>query len=86
MVRYEDLFSDPARELGRIAEFLPLDGTPERIESALRSAQGQATAEPPGKWRTILPESAVQTIESVWGTVMTAMGYALASVEVGDRH
>jgi hypothetical protein len=86
IVRYEDLFSDPVGELGRITEFLHLDGTPERIESALRSAQGQATAEPPGKWRTILPESAVQTIESVWGTVMTAMGYALASVEVGDRH
>lgn len=86
VVRYEDLFSDPQRELGRIAEFLPLDGASERIESALQAAQGQATPEPPGKWRTVLPESAVQAIESVWGPVMTAMGYALASAEVGDYH
>ena len=86
LIRYEDLFSDPGGELGRVAEFLPLDRASGRIESALRAAQGQATPESPGKWRTVLPESEVQAIESEWGPVMTAMGYALTSAEAGDDH
>ena len=91
LLRYEDLFSDPQAELGRVAEFLKLadlnidglnhdglnfDASPERIRSALEAAQGQATPQDPGKWSTVLPEASVQAIESVWGPVMTAMGYA----------
>jgi hypothetical protein len=87
MLRYEDLVGDPQSELGKIAEFLNLaglnldgsnlDGSPARIRSALKAAQDQATPQDPGKWSTVLPEPAVQAIESVWGPVMTAMGYAL---------
>jgi hypothetical protein len=77
MLRYEDLFSDPQAELGRIAEFLSLGRSPERIRSALEAAQGQATPQDPGKWSTVLPETAAQAIASVWGPVMTAMGYTL---------
>jgi len=81
-LRYEDLVSDPQAELGRVAEFLNLaglnlDGSPERIRLALEAAKSQATPQEPGKWRKVLPETAVQAIESVWGPVMTAMGYAL---------
>jgi hypothetical protein len=91
MLRYEDLVSDPQAELGRTAEFLKvaglnLDGPPARIRSALEAAQGQATPQAPGKWRTVLPETAVQAIESAWGPVMTAMGYALAADKVEECH
>jgi len=89
MLRYENLVSDPQMELGRIAEFLNLaglnlDASPERIRSALEAAQGQATPQAPGKWSTVLPETAVQAIESVWGPVMTAMGYALQADKVEE--
>jgi hypothetical protein len=87
MLRYEDLVGDPQSELGKIAEFLNLaglnldgsnlDGSPARIRSALKAAQDQATPQDPGKWSTVLPETAAQAIASVWGPVMTAMGYTL---------
>ncbi len=89
MLRYEDLFCDPQAELGRIAAFLNLaglnlDGSPERIRSALEAAKGQATPQEPGKWSAVLPETAVQAIESVWGPVMTTIGYALQAHEVEE--
>jgi hypothetical protein len=86
MIRYEDLYCDPESELGRITEFLPLDRSPQRIQSAVQAARSQATPEPPGKWRTVLPESAVRAVESVWGPVMTEVGYALESARVESYH
>jgi Sulfotransferase domain len=86
VLRYEDLYCDPQGELGRITSFLPIDGSPERIQSAVQATRGQATPEPPGKWRTMLPESAVRAIESVWGPVMTEVGYPLASAKVEKYH
>ncbi len=86
LLRYEDLCRDPQAELGKIAEFLnlaglKLDGLNQdgsvRIRSAVKATQGQATPQDQGKWSTVLPDAAVQSIESVWGPVMTAMGYAL---------
>ncbi len=77
MLRYEDLISDPQAELGRIAQYLNLGASPERTRSALEAAKGQATPQEPGKWNKVLPAAAAQAIESVWGSVMTAMGYAL---------
>ncbi len=35
LVRYEDLLSDPAREVSRIAPLLGVEATPERIERAV---------------------------------------------------
>jgi hypothetical protein len=89
LLRYEDLLSDPQAELGKVAEFLNLaglnlDASPERVRSALQAAQGHATPQDPGKWSTVLPETAIQAIESVWGPVMTAMGYALQAHEVEE--
>jgi hypothetical protein len=86
LLRYEDLFPGPEGELGRIAEFLGLDGSPKRIRLAVQATRGQATPDAPGKWRTVLPESAVQAIESVWGPVMKAVGYSLESTEVGTTN
>ena len=76
LLRYEDLIRDPQAEMGRIADFLRLDGSRQRIQSALEAAKAQTTPQDPGKWRTALPETAAQAIESVWGAVMTTMGYA----------
>src|SRR5208282_3864367 len=42
LLRYEDLITDPQVELGKIAEFLNLDASPERIRSALEATQRQA--------------------------------------------
>ena len=75
MLRYEDLYCDPEVEIGRIAEFLSLNKSPQHIRSAIQAATGQATPDPPGKWRTFLPESAVRAIESLWGPVMIEAGY-----------
>jgi hypothetical protein len=36
IVRYEDLLTDPAKELTRLAPMLGIDPTPDRIESAIR--------------------------------------------------
>lgn len=85
MIRYEDLVRDPRAEMGRIAEFLNLDGSPERLRSAVEAAHCQATPQEPGKWSTVLPQTAVQAIESVWGPVMTTMGYALQADEVVEK-
>jgi len=32
-----------------------------------------------GKWKSVLPESAVVEIESAWGHIMTQLGYQLAT-------
>lgn len=90
MLRYEDLVSDPKAELGRVAGFLKLagldlNGSPETIRTALETARSQATPQEPGKWRKVLPEPAVQAIESVWGPVMTEMGYAMQADTVEER-
>lgn len=81
LLRYEDLVSDPHDELGRIAEFLNVDRSLERIRSAVEATQKQATPQGPGKWKTILPDTAVQAIESAWGPVITTIGYALQADE-----
>jgi hypothetical protein len=79
MIRYEDLYSDPEGELKKATEFLSLDGALQRIQAAVAAAQSQVTPEPPGRWRAVLPELALRTIESVWGPVMTEVGYTLES-------
>jgi hypothetical protein len=79
MIRYEDLYNDPEGELKKAAEFLTLDGSPQRIQAAVAAAQSQVTPEPPGRWRAVLPELALRTIESVWGPLMTEVGYTLES-------
>jgi Sulfotransferase domain len=95
LLRYEDLLSDPQAELGKIAAFLKLAGlnidglnvnaSPERIRTALTAAQSQTNPQDPGKWSTALPKASVQAIESTWGPVMTAIGYAPQARELQYR-
>lgn len=82
-LRYEDLFSDPESMLGRIAEFVKLDSSSEKIRAAIEVSRASATGgwpEPPGKWETNLPASSVHEIESTWGPLMAALGYSAAAV------
>jgi hypothetical protein len=76
LLHYEDLVQDPQTELGKIAEFLSLSEPQERIRSAVETTRRQPAPQSPGKWTGVLPETAVQAIESDWGRVMTAIGYA----------
>jgi hypothetical protein len=41
LVRYEDLLSDPVRELKRVSPMLKIEPTPERIERAIRLSSAQ---------------------------------------------
>jgi hypothetical protein len=83
VLRYEDLFSDPESMLGRIAEFVKLDSSSAKIRAAIEVSRASATAgwpEPPGRWETTLPASSVHEIESIWGPLMTALGYSAAAL------
>jgi hypothetical protein len=44
---------------------------------------GPATS---GRWQTGLPEPLVGTIESAWGNIMSALGYALVTSELSHIH
>ena len=64
LVHYENLVRDSQTELGKIAEFLNLTASPERILSAVETTRSQRAPQSPGKWTDMLPETAVQAIES----------------------
>ncbi|HXW89052.1 MAG TPA: sulfotransferase domain-containing protein [Terriglobales bacterium] len=86
MLRYEDLVANPVETLTRVSDYLDLGVSGERVNLAVAASRngGRAAAEPeaPGRWRTRLPEPAVLQIESVWGPLMEALGYAPARVKV----
>jgi hypothetical protein len=82
MVRYEDLFAHPEEVLERIAEFLDLRSSVERIPSAVRMSREGARArwpQQPGIWQTDLPCSAVGAIEAAWSALMVFLGYSPTS-------
>jgi len=82
MVRYEDLFAHPEQVLERIAEFLDLRSSVERIPSAVRMSREGARAQwpqQPGIWQTDLPCSAVGAIEAAWSALMEFLGYSPTS-------
>jgi len=83
MLRYEDLFSDPESMLQKIAGFMKLGSSCDRIRAASEVSRASASGlrpEAPGKWTTRLPASSVHEIESTWGPLMTALGYSAAAV------
>lgn len=87
MLRYEDLVANPVEALTRVSDDLNLGASGEQVNAALaasRDAGGRAAPEPelPGRWRASLPEPAVLQIESAWGALMEALGYALTRVKV----
>jgi hypothetical protein len=47
--------------------------------------RSEQTPQSQGKWAGVLPETAVEAIESEWGPVMTAIGYALQAEGVKDH-
>lgn len=82
MLRYEDLFSDPESTLRRIAGFVKLGSSRDKIRAAIEVSRASASGGPeaPGKWTASLPTSSVHEIESTWGPLMTALGYSAAAV------
>lgn len=85
VLHYENLVRDPQTELGKIAEFLNLSEPQEGIRSAVETTRSQQEPQSPGKWTGVLPEMAVQAIESEWGSVMTAIGYTPHAQVVRDH-
>lgn len=82
LLHYEDLVQNPQTELGKVAEFLALAGAQARIRSAVETTRSQQAPQSPGRWTDVLPETAVQAIESDWGPVMTTTGYVPQAVGV----
>jgi len=85
LLHYEDVVDDPQTELEKIAEFLSLSEPHDRIRSAVERTESQSLSQSPGRWTGVLPETAVQAIESDWGPIMTAIGYALRADGVRDH-
>jgi hypothetical protein len=85
LVHYENLVRDPQTELEKIAEFLNLTESQARILTAVETTRSQQEPQSPGKWTSVLSETAVQAIESEWGSVMTAIGYAPQAEVVRDH-
>lgn len=77
-VHYEDLFSRPETVLLTISEYLNLAISPATLREAIRvshASLSKSTPEEPGEWKSSLPSSSVHEIESMWGPVMSMLGY-----------
>jgi len=106
LVRYEDMISDTARELLRIADFLELRTSPTQLDQAIARSSAERMRELEklqgdqwvstknrredipfvrtalaGGWRKNMPASSVAEIESVWGPLMSLLGYELGMKE-----
>ena len=66
-VRYEDLVEDPARELGRIGEYLGWDGLAEAGGRELPGSAGGTHGDPTGvkKYATVSPKSRDAWVEQI---------------------
>ena len=81
-VHYEDLFFDAETVLLAISEFLNLAFSAETIREAIRvsyASLSEGKPEQPGEWKTCLPSSSVHEIESIWGPVMSMLGYPVTA-------
>jgi Sulfotransferase domain len=86
MLRYEQLFANPVQTLTAVSDFLGLGESYGRVSAAVAASRDRgrvAAAEPevPGRWKVSLPDPAVVQIESVWGPLMSALGYPLTRVK-----
>jgi Sulfotransferase domain len=95
LLRYEDLVSETARELGKVASFLGMQVSADRQAEAvnrssadnlrkLKKMHGGKWAQEKhetGEWQSILPKPAVAEIESAWGPLMAKLGYELSILQ-----
>lgn len=77
LLRYEDLVTDPTRELVRLATFAGLAASPETIAQAIRRSAPHAPAKTNG--HNDLTDAQVAKIEAAWGDVMACLGYELVT-------
>lgn len=108
LLRYEDMLSETSCELAKIASFLGMTVSAERLAEAvsrssadnmrkLEKMHGDKWAQnkhmkrkdipfvrsaKAGGWQAVLPKTAVAEIESVWGPLMTKLGYELSIPKV----
>jgi len=98
LLRYEDLFFETVRELGKVARFLGIHVSSHRLADAVNwsSSGDPKTAQEkhkrkngprvspaaPGLWRSKLPEAAVTEIELAWAPLMAKLGYNLSIPQV----
>jgi hypothetical protein len=95
LLRYEDMVSETARELGKVASFLGMQVSADRLAEAvsrssadnmrkLEKMQDDKLAQNKqvtGGWQSILPKPAVAEIESAWGPLMAKLGYELSTLQ-----
>jgi hypothetical protein len=95
LLRYEDLVSETARELGKVASFLGMQVSADRQAEAvnrssadnlrkLKKMHGGKWAQEmheTGEWQSILPKPAIAEIESAWGPLMAKLGYELSILQ-----
>jgi estrone sulfotransferase len=93
LLRYEDLLSGTARELTRVADFVGLPATPERISQAVERSSKEKMRESEkkqkqnampaksGGWRNDLREPQIARIETAWGDIMACLGYELVTCD-----
>ncbi|MBZ5666518.1 MAG: sulfotransferase domain-containing protein [Acidobacteriia bacterium] len=77
LLRYEDMLADTPHELTRVATFVGLSTTIERISQAIERSSTARLAQ--SNWRKDLPEPQVSRIEAEWGDIMACLGYKLAT-------
>lgn len=87
LVRYEDLVADPARELARIAEVVPLRAAPDdlarvaeehafhRVPPSERGAEKAIRSATPGRWRHNLTPAEHAAMHEVMGRELRRHGY-----------
>jgi hypothetical protein len=114
LLRYEDIQTDPEKELRRVAKLLNIEAEPAILQRAVvyssaermrkleklqydqwLSTQGYAARRAKknrtrkdipfvgkavsGSWQDIMSEQTAHRIESIWGEIMTTLGYELAT-------
>jgi len=102
LVRYEDLLSNSERELGRIATFLSISASTDRLAEVIRLSSADRMREleakqtdasslmrgsrkdvafvrsaKSGGWKSELPASLAEKIETAWGPLMGYLQYEL---------
>lgn len=86
-VRYEDLLSDPRRELAGLWEWLGLPVTDEAVSSGLTEARVRYNVDPSaprtgsGKWRAAFTQGQLDVIMAVAGTTLSELGYETDGAE-----
>lgn len=85
IVRYEDMIADPVAEIGRVLDFLGLDGAADLVADAAPQHlyRTHGTSGSPEQsleaWRSALTAEEIATVESICGELMERFDYATSA-------